>query len=58
MEACAAQRAIGQDGFGFARRERPRSTFGKIAALVAWESIAALLGQLYPATEGERLGRR
>lgn len=52
-EASVARRTIGQQGFGFSQRERPRSTLDEIAALIEWEPIAKLLGRLYPATKGE-----
>ena len=48
-----AHRTIGQQGFGFAGRERPRSPLDEIAALVVWAPIAMLLGSLYPAAKGE-----
>ena len=53
VEADVAYRTIGQRGFDFAGRERPRSTLDEIAALVAWEPIAALLDPLCPAARGE-----
>lgn len=48
-----ARRTIGQEGFGFSERERPRSTLDEISALVGWEPVSRLLEQLYPATKGE-----
>jgi transposase, IS5 family len=48
-----AQRSIGQEQFGFAGRIRPSSSLDELGALIDWNSVAALLDPLYPATKGE-----
>lgn len=48
-----AQRSIGQEQFGFAGRTRPSSALDELAKLIDWNSVAALLDPLYPATKGE-----
>lgn len=48
-----AQRSIGQERFGFAKRERVASSLDTLVSLIDWNSIAVLLDPLYPATKGE-----
>lgn len=48
-----AQRSIGQDQFGFARRERRTSSLDELGKMIDWNSVAVLLDPLYPASKGE-----
>ena len=48
-----AQRSIGQEQFGFARRERSASSLDALVSLIDWSSVGVLLDPLYSATKGE-----
>ena len=48
-----AQRLIGQEQFGFSRRERTTSSLDALVSLIDWSPVAELLDPPYPAANGE-----
>ena len=52
-----AQRSIGQEQFGFARRERSASSLDSLVSLIDWSSVGVLLDPLYSLPRVSRPGR-